>query len=340
MYDESLARRRILVFNCHEAWVYQLRVLGRPLDIILDLKGRRTAGWDFSARPAPGTARFVSLDEARAESEPYDCVITHNLTDLIESKAIRAPRIFILHNTLEHLIAEQHTQTAKDEVRASTAQYVSLLGIEAVAVSELKARSWGLTERVVPCFADVKDYGPHIGDVPSGLRIVNDIRSKRRTLWWDFHEEAFEGVPVALIGHNDDIPGVAPARNWENLQDELSHHRFFIHTADPQLEDGYNMATLEAMAAGLPVIGNAHPTSPVEHGRSGFLSNDPAEIRKFASLLLENRELALRMGCYARESVARKFPPETFRAGMLDATEAAKRKFSGRAMVSARRAWK
>jgi glycosyltransferase involved in cell wall biosynthesis len=323
-------RRAILVFNCHEAWVHQLGVLDRPLDTIADLHGRRGSGWDSAMRPAPPNARFVSLEQAREEIEPYDCIIAHNLTDLIESKTIHAPRILVLHNTLEHLIEEQQSRTPKEELRIATAQYLQLLGVEAVAVSELKARSWRVTQRVVTCFADAGDYKPYLGDLPCGLRIANDISRKKKTLWWDFHEAAFGNVPVALVGHNDDIAGVRAAENWEELKSMLSHHRFFIHTADRQLEDGYNMATLEAMAAGLPVLGNVHPTSPVEHGKSGFLSNDPAELRGFALLLLKDRELAERLGAHARETVRKNFHAGKFKAGILDAIAAAREKWKSR----------
>ena len=61
------------------------------------------------------------------------------------------------------------------------------------------------------------------------------------------------------------------------------------------------MATLEAMAAGLPVLGNPHPTSPIEHGVSGFLSDDPAELHASAERLLQDRELAVHMGKEARK---------------------------------------
>lgn len=71
------------------------------------------------------------------------------------------------------------------------------------------------------------------------------------------------------------MPGVEAAKNWDNLKEMLQLHRFYIHTADPRYEDGVNMATLEAMAAGMPVLGNRHPTSPIEHGKSGFLSDNP-----------------------------------------------------------------
>ena len=58
---------------------------------------------------------------------------------------------------------------------------------------------------------------------------------------------------VRLVGFNPDMPNVIPSRDWTDLKSILSSHRFFIHTAHPELEDGYNNATLEAMSAGLPL---------------------------------------------------------------------------------------
>src|SRR5690606_3724519 len=92
----------------------------------------------------------------------------------------------------------------------------------------------------------------------------------------------------------------------------LASHRFYVHTADPELEDGYNLAMLEAMACGLPVVGCCHPTSPIEHGISGFLDDDPAALATFARRLLDEPELAARMGAAARATVERLFPPTAF----------------------------
>jgi len=44
--EEQTDKKTLLVFNCHEAWVYQLGVLGYDLDIIIGLKGRHKETWD------------------------------------------------------------------------------------------------------------------------------------------------------------------------------------------------------------------------------------------------------------------------------------------------------
>ena len=173
--------------------------------------------------------------------------------------------------------------------------------------------------------ANPADYRPWQGDLARGLRVANHILRRPRILRWDFHQQAFSGLPVTLVGHNPGLEGVRPADNWEHLKEIFSRHRFCVHTADPQLEDGYNMATLEAMAAGLPVLGNRHPSSPVVHGVSGFLSDDPAELRGCAQRLLQDRELARRMGAAAQATVAKRFSAAIFQRSFSASIERAKR---------------
>ncbi|HUI74681.1 MAG TPA: glycosyltransferase [Candidatus Acidoferrum sp.] len=317
---------RLLVFNCHEAWVHQLRLLEVPLDIIVDLPGRHTAGWDESIRPLPPLARLVNLDQVLAARESYDCIIAHNLTDLLDVKSLPGPRLLIIHLTLEGMILEQHARSDPAEFRRAVHQYVERSGIHVVAVSKLKGLSWGFADHIVPLTVDPSDYLPWQGDLAQGLRVSNYILRRPQTLLWDFHQAAFANLPVTLVGRNPELPGIQPSRDWCDLKQILRRHRFFIHTAHPQLEDGYNTATLEAMAAGLPVLGNRHSSSPIEHGASGFLSDDPAELRAYALRLLNDRVLAGRMGCAAQSAVRTLFSPEFFRAATLSAINTARQK--------------
>ncbi len=318
---------RLLVCDCHEAWVYQLGQLDQPMDVIVGLKGRHTSGWDTAMRPVPQNARVIRLEEALDCKDSYDCLIAHNLSDLLDLKALAAPRLFVLHGTLEGILAEQRSRTSAEELRGAVAQYVRLTGAHVTAVSALKARSWGFEGDIVPFSADSREYLEYRGDLARGLRVANHIHNKKRMLLWDFHEQAFEGIPLTIVGHNDDMPGVLPARDWRDLKNILSRHRFFVHTADPQYEDGYNMAMLEAMAAGLPVLGNRHPTSPIEHGVSGFLAEAPQELKEYARRLLGDAELAAGMGREARKRVAEKFSPLQFKNGLLRSVECARKKW-------------
>jgi glycosyltransferase involved in cell wall biosynthesis len=313
------ANQRLLVFDCHEAWVYQLHWLGMPMDIVVGLKGRATSGWDEAMRPVPPNARLVRLEEVLTRQDPYACIIAHNLSDLLDAKTLSGPRLFVIHAVLDGIVAAQPDAPPADILRRTVAQYLHLTATHAIAVSALKGRSWGLGRDIVPFSAEASDYLPYGGELPRGLRIANQIRQKSQALLWHFHQRAFSEIPVTLVGRNDDMPGVEPARDWADLKGILSKHRFFIHTADPRYEDGYNMATLEAMAAGLPVLGNRHPSSPITHGVSGFLSDDPVELRWFAMRLLHDHDLAAQMGRAARDTVVREFSPQRFKDGLTRA---------------------
>jgi glycosyltransferase involved in cell wall biosynthesis len=80
------------------------------------------------------------------------------------------------------------------------------------------------------------------------------------------------------------------------------------------------------------VLGNRHPTSPVENGVNGFLSDDPAELGRYAAQLLQDKELAARMGAAARETVAQRFSPSRFAAAVAQSIQSARGKWKrGRA---------
>ncbi|HXX20292.1 MAG TPA: glycosyltransferase [Candidatus Acidoferrum sp.] len=325
----------LLVFDCHEAWVYQLGVLARPMDVVVGLRGRHTDGWDENMRPIPGNARLIRIEEALQNPQPYQCIVAHNLTDLVDAKTLNGPRLLVIHETLDGALREQGSTVSAERFRETVAKFVRMTGTHVVAVSKLKGRSWGFENDIVPFSADPFHYLPWKGDLARGLRVANHIHRRPHILLWEFHHKAFDGLPVTLVGHNPDMPGVLPSTNWADLKETFSRHRFYIHTADPRLEDGYNMATLEAMAAGLPVLGNRHPTSPVEHGVSGFLSDDPAELRSYALRLLADGEFAAQMGRAARETVAQRFSSARFKQDFMRSLEFARWKWQRRAPLAA-----
>ena len=324
--EDFSENKTLLVFNCHEPWIHQLETLGYRLDIIIGLKGKYNSGWDHRMRPLPQNARLVTLPEALASPKPYYCIITHNAADLLDVRTRPEPRILVLHHTLEGRVEEEGSRCDPIAMKAMLRHYVGLIGCHVVATSGFKGESWGFTEDIVHFGIDVDSYLPHKGDQVSGVRICNFVSSRRRILLWDLHEQAFADIPVTLVGHNPDMPGVEAAHDWDHLKRILQASRFYIHTADPRLEAGYNMATAEAMAAGLPVLGNRHPTSPVRHGVNGFVSDDPWELRNYARILLEDRDLAHMMGQQARKTVAEQFSAKRFRDAFLRSIEIARKK--------------
>ena len=73
-------------------------------------------------------------------------------------------------------------------------------------------------------------------------------------------------------------------------------------------------------------MGNKHPDSPVKHGVSGFLSDDPNELGKYAQMLLEDRDLAIKMGQESQRAISEHFSKESFRKRFLRSIETARGK--------------
>jgi glycosyltransferase involved in cell wall biosynthesis len=281
-------------------------------------------------RPVPANSRLVTLLEAQKSRRRYYCIVTHNITDLLDIKYRPEPRLMVIHSTLEGRALEEKSDIEPKRMKELLHQYVEMAGVHIVAVSALKGGSWGFTGDIVPLAVDKDDYLSYSGQVAMGLRICNFIDSRKKILLWDFHGKAFDGVPVRLVGHNPNMPGVAAAKDWNDLKKMLQSYRFYVHTAALELEDGYNTASLEAMAAGMPILGNLHPGSPVEHGVSGFLSDNPEELRKYAGILLDNRGLAVEMGRQAQKTVIERFSMSRFKEGFLRSIETARRKCESR----------
>jgi hypothetical protein len=318
---------RLLTFNCHEAWVHQLGALGAQVDVVDGLPGRYTRHWDECMRPVPKNLRLISIEAALNGDRAYDCIIGHNLSDLMCVKTLDAPRLLVLHVTLEHRLTHSGAGLDPAALQATIREYLRRVGGHVVAVTQAKRESWNLGGDVVESAVDIASYPAPTREVAAGVRIANQISARKQYLLWDFHQAAFAEIPVRIVGHNPDKPGVEASRSWGDLKQILRRHRFFIHTADPELEDGFNMALMEAAAAGLPILGNRHPTSPLQHGVDGFLSDDPAELAAFARRLLDDPQLAERMGRAAQELARKRFSPERFSAQL------------GAAMQRAHEAW-
>ncbi|MHC4511957.1 MAG: hypothetical protein ACYTAO_23930 [Planctomycetota bacterium] len=123
--QQDIHNETLLVFNCHEAWVYQLCALGCALEIIVGLRGRYRQSWDLHMRPLPPNSRLISLPEALDSPRRYYCIVTHNITDLLDIKARPEPRLVVLHSTLEGRVIEEGSSVTPQEMRKILSKYLA-----------------------------------------------------------------------------------------------------------------------------------------------------------------------------------------------------------------------
>ena len=295
---------RVLTFNSHQPYVFELaRISGLDLLVIDELPGRPQDKWDPAVRALPPNAQLVSLPAVLQTPPACDALIAHNLTDLSAVPTLEIPKVLLIHSSLEGLLATQSTTYSRDDIHRILQTYVQLKQVTVAAVSAMKAASWGITDcPIIPFTTDTDFFRGYTGTIPKGLRVANQLISKRAVLNLDFFTDLVDGFDIQLIGRNHGLDAIIP-ESRQDLLELYQSHRFYIHTATEGMEDGYNMASLEAMATGMPVVCNRHTSAPVVDGRSGFMSVDIAELQEKMRLLESNLDLARSLGQEARKYV-------------------------------------
>jgi glycosyltransferase involved in cell wall biosynthesis len=295
---------RVLTINSHQPYVYDMsRISGIELVVIDRLPRREQDRWDETVRPRPANIQLTSLEEVLQQPPACEVFVAHNLTDLSATKALNMPRVLLIHSSLERLLATQSTTYSREDIFRVLQTYVQLKQVVVAAVSSMKAVSWGIADcPIVPIFIDTDYFRGYQGRNPHGLRVANQLVEKGVALNLEFFTALIEGFDVHIVGENPRL-NTKPARSMAELQATYRGYRYYIHTAAEGMEDGYNMASLEAMATGMPVVCNRHPTAPVIDGCNGFISDDIPYLQEKMRLLESQRELAARLGAAARQHV-------------------------------------
>lgn len=309
-------RMRILTFNWHEAYICTLAKTGHQFDIVERQKGG-SAVWFYETRPVPANARIVRESTARRNlrAGAYDVMLCHNVADLSWSLGYDVGRVLVLHNRLTTELALGGNTVDRAKYRAELdALIASVPGLRIVCISASKRDDWAIDADVILPGIDLSDYGGYRGEQARVLRVGNFMKARDVMLGYTDQLAILDGAPSTLLGLNDPEEGaeVRFSRSWDDLREAFRSHRLFLNTTVDGFEDGYNLAMLEAMATGMPVVTTPNASSPIVDGVNGFVSADRAVLASRVRELLADRELAERLGAAARRTVAERFSMTAF----------------------------
>ncbi len=316
MAEAILAPRlRLVTINSHQPYVHLLAGLPHELTVIdRGLEGG-ACGWDPRVRPLPDACRLAALAEARAlaGARPFDVGIAHNVSDLLALRGLCDRRVLVIHVTLSGWMASEGCPVPPRAFIDLLRAYLRRAPALVVFVSPLKRLDWTGLPGVVQTPGVPEDvYSGYTGEQPVVLRVAHDLRRRAPQLRPALQEAALRGVPQLLLGHNAGTPAARPARDWDHLRAAYRTHRCLLVTNHPTREDGHNLAVIEAMMTGMPIVTTPHPTSPVRHGREGLVGRDAAELRAHLARLLHDPELARRLGAQARATAGARYPYAAF----------------------------
>jgi len=317
---------RILTFNWHEPYICLMAKTGHYFDVVPRLKGGRK-DWLVEQRPIPENVTLIREEHALKKCchHFYDVIICQNVQDLTLVKQFELPKILVFHNKLSTEIALAGQQISKKEVYRQQIQ--SLIDengpIHLVFISQAKKIDWGFEGQIITPGIDPSEYGDYHGRWPKVLRVGNFMKERDIMMGFSLQEQILKGLPSTILGLNPSLPESRLSRSWEDLKQAFRRHRLYLNTTVEGYEDGYNLAMLEAMATGMPVVSVANQTSPIRNDMNGFVSNNLNFLHQKVAELLGNMDLARKLGQNARETVIEKFPISKFTEKWNEALEIA-----------------
>lgn len=308
-----MAALRVLTFNFHEPYLFLLAQTGHDFTIGQYTHKDYARAWKTNFRPVPENMRLVEEAEWRRtlETGGYDVVIAQNELNALDLMRFTAPMIMVCHNMRAFL---ETTVRPPNDGKASYDKLIARLKgkFHFVFISKAKQAGYGLPGTVIPPGIDAGSLGGYRGDVPAILRVGNVMTGRNLMFDVPLQEEACRGLPNRVAGEDPGIANAAPSRSYDELIELYRSHRCLLHVTKEGYEDGYNLATLEAMACGMPVVTLSHRTSPITHEKDGLMADTAEGLRAHLVRLLEDQDLAVRLGAEARETVCRKFPMSKF----------------------------
>ena len=141
------------------------------------------------------------------------------------------------------------------------------------------------------------------------LSVVNDWINRDWCCGFGIWSRIAENMPTFVIG---DTPGLSePAESLESLRDSYCESQVFVNTST---HSPIPCSLLEAMSCGCAVVSTATCLIPevIKDGVYGFCTNDEDEMRERLVQLLNDPELAAKMGAEARKTIESMFNMDRF----------------------------
>jgi spore maturation protein CgeB len=275
--------------------------------------GDGSVGWNFTHRPLPDNMKLIdNMDDARKKitDNYYNLVICQTEYDIGFIEKYDVPAIYLAHNAL-------FTDTGGDKMKTimlkkRVKNFLNRRKNLFAAISKMKMASWKLPGMVITPGIDINDYGGYQGDNPEILTVSTLFKERDFLRGYSVHQEIVGDLPYKVLGNNPTMANSRESKNWDELKSFYRESRVYLNTTIPGYEDGYNLAMLEAMATGMPVVSLASPTSPLIDGENGFVSGDINYLRNKVKLLLDDPDLAKEIGQKGRQTIADNFSIKDF----------------------------
>jgi hypothetical protein len=299
--------KKIKVFTWHIHGSYLYYLSQGSLDIYIPVNRERSEGYTGYGTTFPFGKNVHEIPAERVKEGSFDCILFQTsknyLTDQYEilSEEQRAlPKIY-----LEHDPPQGHP--------TDTIHVVDDPSVTVVHVTNFNRLMWN--NHNIPTI--VIDHGipapsvSYSGELERGIVVIDNLNGRGRRLGIDLFLEARKHIPLDLIGMNTQELGGLGEILHPQFPEFLKQYRFFFN---PIRYTSLDLAVLEAMLIGMPVVGMAttEMATVIKNDFSGYVHTDPLYLIGKMRRLLEDRSLATRIGSEGKKVAKERFNIERF----------------------------
>lgn len=305
--QEHGQRLKIFTWHTHSSYLYYLSQ--GNYDIYIPVNKQDTPGYTGKGKTLPFGANVFEVPAEMVKDMSFDCILYQSTKDyLVDQYAIlspaqrKLPRIYLEHNT-----------PSKSPV--STKHVVNDRRICLVHVTHYNRLMWdnNRTPTTVIEHGVTMPEVPYTGEQQRGITTINHLPQRGRTVGWDIFKQVRNILPVdfAGAGNEEEGLGVIP---YAQLSAFRGKYRFYFH---PVRHTSLALSVCEAMMQGMPVVGLATTdlVTVIENGKNGFIHTDVTYLIKKMRLLLDDPELAIKIGREAQLTAMKRFNIIRFTAG-------------------------
>ncbi len=297
---------RILTWHVHGSYLWYLAQ--GPYELVLPVKEGRPEGYGGRGGSFPWPASVVEVPAADVAREQIDVVLTQSVRnwevdrhEICSPAQLRLPQLHLEHDPPRS--SPTDTQHPVDDPAALI-----------VHVTPFNALMWDsgrtpvrVIEHGVTVPADVR----WTGERERGLVVVNGLARRGRRLGADVFARVRQDVPLDLVGMFAQEAGGIGEIPLPDLPAFSAPYRFFF---TPIRYTSLGLAICEAMLLGMPIVGLATTelATVVQDGVNGYADTDPRRLVEAMRALLDDHELAAKLGAAARETARERFGIERF----------------------------
>jgi len=305
----------VFTYSRHPAYLYLLS----HCDVEFVIPG----GWEEDTRPQPHNIRFITEAEIPAALAGADVWLSHLVTpDLLYflrayNEVDSAPQIIqIMHGRADRAgairngLLAQIYRSFKQQIIPALDYLPYALDIEYVYITDYVAQSWGMSPgTTIHPGAPLNEIEPGSHSESYPLTVGNDLG--RPHFAGDVLSALNSKLEMWVCGANDSAEYSPGYVSWTELISLYQSCCCYLNLLRPP-ENSFNLATIEAMCAGTPIITLPHPQSIFTHRENALICESAEEIVYWVERLESEKSLRTQLGNAARLLAEEMFSMETF----------------------------